>query len=237
MQPTEAINLLEVTLRDLVRSVMGTSWRTDRKIDVELLERRQSAETAKRRGVMLSDDLLAYTELTELTGLINANQAKFVPALGQHNVTKVYFQRLEELRNAVMHSRTLVPFEVDLINGIVGEIRNKATIYRSTKGPDMEYYPTIDLIVDNFGNSTATGYGPMRGVDTGGLRLDVGTTVSFECWATDPQDRLLTWAIFPWPNSANAIEQVGAHVTLSIPITESLVAEERILQVTLRSFR
>ena len=35
----------------------------------------------------------------------------------------VYMDRLEEFRNPPMHSRTLVPFEVALVEGMTGEIR------------------------------------------------------------------------------------------------------------------
>lgn len=66
MQPTEAINLVEVVLRDLIREVIGDSWQSDPSIDVQKLEGKREEERAKRRGVLVSDDLLAFTEFTQL---------------------------------------------------------------------------------------------------------------------------------------------------------------------------
>lgn len=71
--------------------------------------------------------------------------------------------RLGGFRHPAKHSRTLVPFEVSLVDGIVGEIRNLIAKYRNTQGLDMKYYPEIDQITDSFGREinsrTPTGPG------------------------------------------------------------------------------
>ena len=67
--------------------------------------------------------------------------------------------RPEEFRNAPMRSRTLVPFERALAEGMAGEIRNKVTIYRSALDPADRHFPRIEYVRDSFGN-TPTGGSP-----------------------------------------------------------------------------
>ena len=74
------------------------------------------------------------------------NWSDFAPAFGKQKYPKLYVERLNNLRNAPMHSRVLLPFERDLLSGMVGELLNMMAIYRSEKGPDMELYPVIDSV-------------------------------------------------------------------------------------------
>src|SRR6202043_2622408 len=99
------------------------------------------------------------------------------------------YDRAEHFRNAVMHSRELLPFERDLLSGISGEIRNLVAIHRSSMGPDSKYYPTVESVVDSFGNNLGEG---LQVVDT---RVQTGTTVEFTCRAWDTTSRALTWTV------------------------------------------
>ena len=128
MEPTEAINLVEVVLRDLVRLVLGDSWMQSRRVDIADLEVKRTEDRAKRRGTAVNEDLLAYTEFTQLQAIIIDNWPKFEPALGKKKYIDAYFSRLSGFRNPAMHSRPLREFERDLVNGIVGELLSPATL-------------------------------------------------------------------------------------------------------------
>ena len=65
--------------------------------------------------------------------------------------------RLEGFRNAPMHSRTLVPFEGALAEGMTGEIRNKVTSYRSELDLADRHFPRIEYVRDSFGNAPTRG--------------------------------------------------------------------------------
>jgi len=109
---------------------------------------------------------------------------------------------LKALRNSTMHSRPLVPYEESLVLGVVGLIRNRVTTYRSEKGPDMQYYPTITRVTDNFGNELTSQS------DTG-LHLQPGDVVTFTCVGTDPQQRLLTWELRTQSRGNSMIQMDG----------------------------
>ena len=57
-------------------------------------------------------------------------------------------KRLDNIRNAVGHSRPLLPFERDLLSGIAGQIRNQVTIYMSTQDEAGDIYPRIESVTD-----------------------------------------------------------------------------------------
>jgi hypothetical protein len=188
VEPAESINTLEVVLRSLVRVVLGERW--SKHVDVPELEQRRTEEVKRRDGAVVDNDLLQYTHLYELRKIIHKEWASFHAALPDKKRFDVYIDRAEDFRNAPMHSRILLPFEAALLEGIVGEIRNEVTVYRSQKGQDMNYHPTIDSITDSYGISDSA---PEDIFNHTELRLNVGDVIQFRCRGWDPQDRELRW--------------------------------------------
>lgn len=231
MEPAEAIGLVEVVLRDLVRLVLGSTWTESPLVDIPRLEAKRDEDKAKRRGTIVDEDLLAYTEFTQLTGIILGDWNKFGPALGKQKYIAAYFDRLSGFRNPTMHSRLLREFERDLVNGIVGELRNLIVLYRSAQGPDMEYYPKIEQVTDSFGNS------PNIGLDVAAkLRLKVGDTIKFECRGWDPQDRNLTWQLREGLGfTLIRAEAQGSGATLQLTLTDEMVQEQLYLIISMKS--
>jgi hypothetical protein len=230
VEPTEAINLVEVVLRDLVRLVLGDSWTQSRKIEIDKLKEKRREDIAKRRGTAVNEDLLAYTEFTQLQQIILDNWSKFAVALGKQKYIAAYFDRLNAFRNPAMHSRPLREFERDLVNGIVGELRNLVVLYRSSQGPDMEYYPKIEQVTDSFGNNPGTG------LESG--RLKVGDQVKFQCRGWDPQDRNLTWELRIGRTGIDfkvTTEAHGAEATLTLDITKRMVQERLHIEISMMS--
>lgn len=89
--------------------------------------------TQGARGVAVtSTDPLDYAQLFEMVDLTKRHWSPVAPALGKKAVTGALLDRLDALRNTVAHNREVLPFEEDLLAGIAGEIRNRATIYMSS---------------------------------------------------------------------------------------------------------
>jgi hypothetical protein len=230
--PAEAINLVEVVLRDLVRLVLGDAWMQSRRVQVDELETKRREDQAKRRGTAVNEDLLAYTDFTQLQQIILDDWNKFGPALGSKKYIATYFDRLNGFRNPTMHSRPLRKFERDLVNGIVGELRNLIVMYRSARGPDTAYYPKIELVTDSLGNNKN---GEL--VFSPKARLEVGECITFECRGWDPQDRNLTWQLMiDRGRDGNVVaEAQGSEVTLTLVITEEMVREHLLVEISMRS--
>jgi len=231
MEPAEAINLVETILRELVRLVLDERWTAAGGLELAKLEERRSEEQKRRDGASVPIDLLEYTHLYELRKIINAEWAEFKPIFDDRKRFDVYLDRLEDFRNAPMHSRELLPFERDLLSGIAGEIRNLVTIFRSQQASDMTYYPSIEAVTDSFGNV-------LRGYFVTNLRLNVGETVSFNCRGLDPQGRQLSWKleIATTPSRHRLVaEETGDQVTLFWTVDRNDVGEESVLLLTLTS--
>lgn len=205
-----------------MRLVLSDAWMHSRRVDIVALEVKRTEDKAKRRGTAVNEDLIAYTEFTQLCEIILDSWAKFEPALGKKKYIDAYFHRLSGFRNPVMHSRPLREFERDLVNGITGELRNLIVLYRTTQGPDMKHYPKIEEITDSLGNS------PNSPLDfTPQLRLEVGAVVRFDCRGWDPEDRDLIWTLKNRHGYDGQVlsEAHGSEAILTLVVTEEMVSE------------
>ncbi len=238
VNPYEAVRLVELDLRQLVRSVLGSSWLeaaiASDVVDMHKLEAKVADERGRRPAVVVSSDLLDYTEFTQLQILILEKQWNaFAPALGKKKHIETYLSKIAGFRNPTMHARTLLPFEEHLVLGISGELRNRIAIYRNKQEQSSMYYPVVDLITDSFGN---THDGVTNSIIQTGVRLEIGETVTFTCRATDPEGRELHWQL---SNNAaggsQANEATGDEVTLSYTFIRADVGERVPLLITLRS--
>lgn len=225
MDPAEAVNALEAALRLLVRAVLGEEWQERSGLDVVELQRRRNEEAKSRDATVVSENLLDFTYLYELRKVIDRLWEKFKPVFGDKKRFDVYLDRVEDFRNAPMHSRLLLPFEEELLSGMVGEIRSAVTIFRSRQGPDQQFYPVIDSILDSYGNAADLEPDRAIGSTDTGLRLSVGDSVTFTCRGWDPQGRQLRWRLLGNPAGRALAEATGDEVRLTWLVRETDVAE------------
>ena len=240
VNPYEAVRLVELDLRQLVRIVLGSSWMDGALaggvVDVTKLEAKVADERGRRPATVVSTDLLDYTEFTQLQVLILDKQWEaFAPALGKKRHIETYLSKIAGFRNPTMHARALLPFEEHLVLGISGELRNRIAIYRNTKEQSSMYYPVVQSITDNFGNIHD---GVTNAIIQTGVRMEIGETVKFTCRATDPEDRELHWQLCS--NAAGhpdrqTDEATGNEVVLSYTFTRADVSEQVPLLITLSS--
>jgi Swt1-like HEPN len=238
--PSDAINAVEIVLRDLIEQVLsdefGEAWieqcGTPEKI--EKWRERRVEEAKMRDGTTTEERLLSYSDFTDLARVIKKHWELFKPCLGDRKTFDVYMDRLEEFRNPPMHSRTLVPFEGALVEGMAGEIRNKVTIYRSGLDPADRHFPRIEYVRDSFGNAP-TGNAPSEMAHTG-LTLHPGDEVSFDCSGWDPQDGPLKWTMDVLPG-APVVEEHGRQASFTWRVTEANIGDSTFVVVNLISDR
>ena len=233
MEPSEAINVVESVLRQAIREVLGDGWSDGTGVNLTALEQRRANEAKHRAGVVVDGDLLAYTYLRDLQEIVRQRWPLFEPIFKDQPRFTVYMGRLEDFRNAPMHSRSLLPFERDLLAGIAGEFRNVLTLWRSERAPDMTWYPRIESITDSLGNSIVPSEQVYVIVPA---RLQVGDLLTFRCVGWDPEDRELTWTLHAMAAQGPQLDQqVGADATLSWTVQEEHVSEESIVVIQMKS--
>lgn len=196
MEPYEEITIVENVLRELVEETLekvhGVDWLNSSgltKDRVNKFHERRDEEVKRREGVIVEQRLIYYSEFDDLRTIVRKNWALFGPCLGEKKTMEAYLGRLVDFRHPNRHGRELLPFERHLVTGMVGEIRNKVTIYKSQQCNEKEYFPRIEVVRDSFGNVAR---GPAGIVDTG-LILHPGDRVSFECKGWDPSGEALRW--------------------------------------------
>lgn len=237
MEPGDAINAVEVVLRDLIQQILAEHFGADKWIDncgcsadrIQAWRDRLEEEAKRRDGTVADERLLYYSDFPDLATIIKKHWVLFKPCFGDRKTFDVYMGRLEDFRNPEMHSRALVPFESALVEGITGEIRNKVTIYRGVADELDRHFPRIEYVRDSFGHTgTADGW-PM---DTG-IVLHPGDEVSFECSGWDPDDHPLTWNMKVLPGDGPVIEQQGRETRFDWLVTDANIGGKTFVYVAL----
>lgn len=249
LSPTVALETLERALRQCYTVAFearyGSSWLTNVATAERLAEWKAKWETEeKRRGkrgvVGVSPSLLDYAEFHQLIEMADKYWGDLAVALGDKKDTLALLRRFEHLRNTVAHSRPLIPFEDDLLSGIAGEIRNRVTIYMSSQPTTNEYWARIESVTDSFGNvidgvETVQQYNPLK---LTGLALHVGDVVTFNCHATDPRGRLITWSIAFLPNDYSVAQPEplqGDVVAFTWTVAPHHVSSQSSIQILMKS--
>ncbi|UOQ88715.1 hypothetical protein MUN74_15810 [Agromyces endophyticus] len=233
MEPAEAVNIIESDLRWIMRAVLKGDYGFTTAFLAEL-QKRYDSEEEKRRPAKVSSELLDYTHLGELKDLIvkRTNWPSFKDAFLNKDEFSALCAFAGRYRNTVAHSRELLPWERTHLEGIAGVLRAQVTVFMSTKGPDMEYYPAIERITDSFGNSRE-GLQQL-GVVLTETALRVGDIVTFSCRGNDPQGRELTWTLGT-STTRGSTSVVGPEVTLSWEVTEDDVSDSTMVAISLSS--
>ena len=238
MEPQEAIAAIENDIRGLVEVVFASSaWQSTLGSEkVGELRSRLIEEQKRRKPAVVPTNLLSYTHFYELRTILTKSWQLVSPALGEKRTFEVWAGQIEDFRNAPAHSRELLPYERAMLEGIAGAIRTKITVYRSSKAPDMSFYPIIESISDSFGNSVGQGeLDPLESHTTKtGLVVRPGQLVRFHARGWDPQGRELRWNLKP--NGIDVTrEAVGEEVDLVWAVGDDDVGINRFVELNMMS--
>lgn len=237
MEAAAAINNLEVVLRDLIAQVLaaelGDEWITQcgTAERIQKWRERREEEAKKRDGTMVEKRLIYFADFTDLAPIIKKHWDLFQACLGEKKTFETYMGRLEDFRNAPMHSRALVDFEQRLIQGMTGEIRNKVTLFQTEANAADRHFPRIEFVRDSFGRSASTG-------DTlpPDFTVHPGDEIIFECSGWDPEDRPLAW-IIKIKGRQMAYEQEGSTCHVPWHVTDEHIGEGTFVEIQLMSDR
>ena len=229
MEPYEVVNSIDASLRVLIYEILGERWINGSGVDIDALREKRKVEEASRKGAIVDQNLLAYTELYQLQIIVQKNWVRFKPTFGEKSRFDAFFDRAEHFRNAIMHNREILPFERDLLSGISGELRNLIAISRSSVDPDRKHYPVVESTIDSFGNEMSF----YVGINQPSVRLQVGSEVEFTCRAWDASARELSWALLI--DDVVISEAIGNRVVLTWPVADVHVSENTFLYIRMSS--
>ena len=216
MEVSEALKSVENSIRDFLTNIMaqekGSDWLTSSGLSEERIlqwKERREVEKKKQKFGSFDDRLLYYSDFYDLANIIDKNWCEtFKIALGEKKVIMVLLKILEDYRNPDAHRREFLPHQKHLILGISGEIRNRLVLYRSKNETGEDYFPRIESVRDNLGNTWIPG----SGVITTTNILRPGDELTFVISASDPLGEDMEYCIYgktEWQADYNIILEIS----------------------------
>lgn len=196
-----------------------TKWK-ERKVD----------EAKKISSSAIEERLIYYSDFYDLKTIIKKNWSDFPEFKSTFEDLKkieFYLDELDKYRNPDAHRRDFLPHQKDLINGISGEIRSRITKFRSTEETGESYFPRIEFIRNNIGNSWQ--FGQSKTIITK-QTLYVGDDLEFIITATDPEDLKLEF----YCSVDNKYYETNS---FKIQINEKNIGKDASIQVGIKSPR
>jgi hypothetical protein len=190
---SQALKDAENAVRDFVGYVLGKElgpdWIERCGVTPERLAawrgRKQTEEKRQRDGPV-APRLIEYSDFYDLETILQKHWNHFSDAFGEQKKFLALWDELKRLRDPDAHRRELLPHQKQLIVGISGQVRNLIVRYRSSLETSDSYYPRIESVMDNLGNTwVPTGRPGLEMVPTKN-RLRVGDVLEFIVKASDP---------------------------------------------------
>ena len=233
MEESKALKEVENSLRDFISNFLeqniGKDWLNSCGVTqdrISIWKERKENDEKKQKYSTIEKRLLYYSDFYDLINIIDKNWNKgFKDVFVNKTTTMVFLDLLKDFRNPEAHRREFLPYQKKLIVGISGEIRNRIILYRSKKETGEDYFPRLESVKDNLGNTWVQ---RNHLIDTQ-LTLRVGDTIQFLITAIDPLGENLEYSIYgnKWQNS-NFIE---------IKLTEEHISKRCDFLIAVRSKR
>jgi len=227
MEPTDALIQAELALRNLIRTVLGTTWQDAPGLpDAQTIDNRRRGEANSRQGVLISQDPMDYLYIADLKKIFDQRRTAFGDVFADKSRFNELVRILVAYRNTPFHARSLTWFESDLVSGASGWIVANISHWRNTREDREGDYPEILTVTDDTGQALRVGYlGSYNYPDLGSL--DLGQTVTLTCRGVDADERTLVWRLYnhqPYdPDEIPLDEARGNSVKLTwTPSTEAV---------------
>lgn len=227
---------IENNLRNFIcyqlKKEFGSDWEKNYGVSNERItnwKERLNVEGKKfKLNGTIENRLIYYSDFYDLQTIISKNWQKcFHPVFENKKETEIFLKKLDDYRNVEAHRRELLSHQVYLLKGIVGELTNKIVRYKSKMEHDLDIFPRLEKIIDNFGNIWSDG--ERRSLDTQ-ITLHPGDILEFCIEATDPEDLQLEYCIQGITNWKNEKK-------ITLKIDESHIALRRVFAILMKSNR
>jgi hypothetical protein len=235
---SESLKAAENSIRDTISFVLtkkyGADWPSHSGISEQRLAQWQEKRSAEEKQLGRTDPrIIYYSDFYDLQTLIKKNWNNGLSEVfGKQREIEVLLDILEEIRNPDTHRRELLPHQKNLAIGISGRIRTTIAEYFSRMETGESYYPRIECVQDNYGNSWTLGDQTLL---VTGRRLRPGDLIECSVSATDPLGEALEFAVaavsspftYEWKESGD----------FSIVLDSSHVKHALLIQIAIRSKR
>jgi len=238
MDVTQALKDAENGLRDFINFILqkklGLNWEEKSGVTKERLEKwqeRKLAEEKRQESGAVEQRLIYYADFYDLKTILKKNwEGPFSETFGNLNTLEVWLTELEKLRDPDAHRRELLPHQQALAIGISGEIRTRITRYRSKQETNESYFPRIESVSDNLGNTWTPNINAWFKT---GRTLRPGEFLSFVITATDPQGNELKYGLSMPDNEFHWQDKN----TFSFTVNSNYIGSDAIFELYVKSPR
>ncbi|MDD8019457.1 MAG: Swt1 family HEPN domain-containing protein [Bacteroidota bacterium] len=221
MQETDALRDVENSLRDFIACVLERKFASDwinkcgiSEERIKIWKERKEIEMTKFRSGTAEERPIYYADFYDLKTILQKNwNGEFSEALGELKRIEALLSILEGFRDSDAHRRELLQHQKHLIIGISGEIRNLLIKYRSKKETGEDYFPRIESVIDNLGNTWVAGKG--NAIMTKSI-LRVGDTLEFVVTGSDPEGLELEYQVENFNEQGRNIWTKSNNLTVKI---------------------
>lgn len=191
----EMINEYENALRSIICILIGQQDDSAYGVTSERIQKwkeKREVDRLKSQGTQLETRLIYYSDFYDLETIIYKNWLKFKPIFNDKKRFEILHAEIELYRNTLAHGREILSFQLSLLKGIVGDLKNQILKYHSKNMNIDDYFIKILKVSDNFGNIWEHGDLHTKWIDQ---ILRVGDTLEFVIDAFDPKGREIEFSI------------------------------------------
>jgi len=196
---------------------------------IEKWKEKRAIEAKKNK--VIENRIIYYSDFYDLKTIITKHWLVFKPIFIEKKRFEVYFSEVENLRNTIAHGREILSFQRDILNGIIGDLKNQIVNYHNQNMKPDDFFIKILSISDNLGNRWDGSQISLLGTKK---TLRVGDYLEFVIDAFDPKGREIEYEIKQHfnvyfkgkENIKIKITDKMISKTVSLKITASTVCEE-----------
>jgi hypothetical protein len=241
MDVTQALKDTENSLRDFIAFILSSSFGSDWEQKCGVTEdrlnkwkERKESENKRQKSGARDERLIYYADFYDLKTILKKHWNLFSIAFGDFKTFEVWLSELEKLRDPDAHRRELLPHQKNLILGVSGELRTKIARYRSSQETSDSYYPRIEFVADNLGNSWKVG--DSIWVQTG-MKLRPGDIIEYIVTASDPLEEPLQCQCTFKQGALGHSENWTSENSFTFEVTEEHVGKLFMVGIFIRSSR
>ncbi|WP_391557110.1 hypothetical protein [Robertmurraya sp.] len=217
----------ENILRSIISNVLGTNDDTVFKISSERIEKwkeKREEEKKKFDGILTEARIIFYSDFYDLGNIISKNWGSFKSIFNDKKRFDVLFSEMETFRNTISHGRQLLPYQEQIVKGIIGDLKTKLVTYHNRNMGADDYFIKILKVSDSLGSIWDNTMLPIGLFTKKTLR--VGDSIEILIEAYDPKGREITYRV-RWGN----IDQKGLINNFTIVINKSMIGKTSNLRI------
>lgn len=224
------IHEYENTLRIIITLTLGSDDNTEFGVTADRIEKwkeKREVEKKKYKQILLEPRLIYYSDFYDLKNIVIKKWELLKPILIDKKRFEVFFDEVHKFRDTIAHGRELLSYQVNILNGIVHDLKSQLVNYYNKNMSADDYFIKLLKVSDSLGSTWEMGN---SGYLFTNKILRVGDTVEFNIEAFDPKDREIEYELY-----SNRVCVISKEKILQITVTNEMIGENIGIDISVRT--